>query len=50
MGVDYDRRHLWFSLGYVLGMAVNIVVIIWLSLVILSDPLAHGSPTLSGPL
>jgi hypothetical protein len=35
------RRHWWFSLGYTLGIAVVIALIIWLILVILPDPIAH---------
>ena len=36
-----NRRRRWISLGYVLGIAVVIVLIIGLILVILPDPLAH---------
>ena len=39
--VEYDRQPLWFSLGYVLGIAVVIVLMIWLILAIFPDPLAH---------
>jgi uncharacterized iron-regulated membrane protein len=36
-----NRRRWWFSWGYVLGLAVAIVLLIWLILAILPDPLAH---------
>lgn len=37
-----DRRRSWFSLGHVLGIAVLIVLIIWLILLILPDPLGSS--------
>ena len=36
-----SRRRWWFSWGYVLGLAMAIVLLIWLVLAILPDPLAH---------
>ena len=39
-----NRRRWWISLGYVLGIAVVIVLIIWLFLVILPDPLGGTTP------
>ena len=39
-----NRRDWWISLGYVLGIAVVIVLIIWLFLVILPDPLGGITP------
>ena len=39
-----NRRRWWISLGYVLGIAVVIVLIIWLFLVILPDPLGGITP------
>ena len=38
------RRRWWISLGYVLGIAVVIVLIIGLFLVILPDPLGGTTP------